>query len=209
MSPSWTDKSLTSLSCDSGVLWGINRGFPRLSLCPRQVAHVLLTRPPLFQVSSFRRLSPLFTARLACVRHVANVHPEPGSNSQFSFSWLFLILVWFVSLKVINIILLFRCVSLPPLEEWTFIIIAVGSIFVNGFFLFLFFRFLFLSTDSFLTIPAFPPLCQVLSLFFSFFSLWNVFSFPVLILQFLSLRIKSVILKKMENTVQHRRIFTS
>ena len=43
----------------------------------RQVAHVLLTRPPL---ALFRR-TPL--ARLACVRHAASVRPEPGSNSQF------------------------------------------------------------------------------------------------------------------------------
>ena len=26
------------------------------------------------------------TVRLACVRHAANVHPEPGSNSPFDFS---------------------------------------------------------------------------------------------------------------------------
>ena len=48
----------------------------------RQVTHALLTRPPLsqnilpseeFQLSCF--------VRLACVKHAASVHPEPGSNS--------------------------------------------------------------------------------------------------------------------------------
>ena len=63
-------------SCDSTGLCGISRTFILLSPSSRQVAHVLLTRPPL---GSFRRTPP---ARLACVRHAASVRPEPGSNSQ-------------------------------------------------------------------------------------------------------------------------------
>ena len=52
----------------------------------RQVAHALLTRPPL----SHNRLPPegfrlLCFVRLACVRHAASVHPEPGSNSLKKF----------------------------------------------------------------------------------------------------------------------------
>ena len=39
-------------------------------------SYVLLTRPPL--ISTRRYLS----VRLACVKHTASVHPEPGSNSQ-------------------------------------------------------------------------------------------------------------------------------
>ena len=46
----------------------------------RQVAHVLLTRPPL------EKLRRTFLARLACVKHAASVHPEPGSNSQIKFN---------------------------------------------------------------------------------------------------------------------------
>ena len=44
----------------------------------RQVIHALLTRPPLshFPSENFKRF-----VRLACVRHAASVHPEPGSNS--------------------------------------------------------------------------------------------------------------------------------
>ena len=47
----------------------------------RQVAYALLTRPPLSIYSLFRRFAYRFLARLACVRHAASVHPEPGSNS--------------------------------------------------------------------------------------------------------------------------------
>ena len=44
----------------------------------RQVIHALLTRPPLSHSPSenFKCF-----VRLACVRHAASVHPEPGSNS--------------------------------------------------------------------------------------------------------------------------------
>ena len=44
----------------------------------RQVTHALLTRPPLSQ--SITRFQDCFV-RLACVKHAASVHPEPGSNS--------------------------------------------------------------------------------------------------------------------------------
>src|SRR5215204_2293756 len=57
------------------VVFGISFGFPELSRCEGQIAHVLLTRSPL--VYSRRSL----TARLACVKHAASVRPEPGSNS--------------------------------------------------------------------------------------------------------------------------------
>ena len=54
---------------------GITPGFPGLSPTSGQVTHALLTRSPL--VYPRRGL----TARLACVRHAASVHSEPGSNS--------------------------------------------------------------------------------------------------------------------------------
>ncbi len=49
---------------------------------PRQVPHALLTRPPLSSASIGRILFPRILVRLACVKHAASVHPEPGSNSQ-------------------------------------------------------------------------------------------------------------------------------
>ncbi|TSC54124.1 MAG: hypothetical protein LiPW16_151 [Microgenomates group bacterium LiPW_16] len=48
--------------------------FRRAILDQRVDSYALLTRPPL---SGLRR-----TDRLACLRHAASVHPEPGSNSQ-------------------------------------------------------------------------------------------------------------------------------
>ena len=46
-----------------------------------QVAYALLTRPPLSVSTIHRSLMLKHLARLACVRHAASVHPEPGSNS--------------------------------------------------------------------------------------------------------------------------------
>ena len=68
-------------------LCGISSRFQLLSPCVGQVTHALLTRPPL----SHKNLPPegfrlLCFVRLACVRHAASVHPEPGSNSLNKFS---------------------------------------------------------------------------------------------------------------------------
>ena len=54
----------------------------------RQVTHALLTRPPLgYPVESafVQALRPHrvdIPVRLACIKHAASVHPEPGSNSR-------------------------------------------------------------------------------------------------------------------------------
>ena len=52
-----------------------------LSPSLRQVAHALLTRPPLSYISASRRINQCSFVRLECVKHAASVHPEPGSNS--------------------------------------------------------------------------------------------------------------------------------
>ena len=54
---------------------GIRPPFGGLFLTRREITHVLLTRSPLVPELPPKR------ARLACVRHAANVHSEPGSNS--------------------------------------------------------------------------------------------------------------------------------
>ena len=72
---------LISLSCGKDMLCGISVRFQTLSPSERQVAHALLTRPPLSLMSSARRIPSLNSVRLACVRHAASVRPEPGSNS--------------------------------------------------------------------------------------------------------------------------------
>ena len=56
---------------------GINLSFERLSPSSGQVGYVLLTRAPV----AIRVLLPHDAPRLACVKPVASVHPEPGSNS--------------------------------------------------------------------------------------------------------------------------------
>ena len=81
--------SLAFKPCDSNALCGISTSFPVLFHTHRQVAHALLTRPPLI-----RDRSP-FTVRLECVMHAASVHPEPGSNS--------LIIVYPLSFRSVNI----------------------------------------------------------------------------------------------------------
>ena len=76
---------LTPKSCDFVVLCGISTTFAVLSPCKGQVAHALLTRPPLeqyiFKSNRNLHLRHNVPARLACVRHAASVRPEPGSNS--------------------------------------------------------------------------------------------------------------------------------
>src|SRR5258705_6045263 len=63
-------------SADSTSSPGISPPFDRLFRTKGQVAHVLLTRSPLYRGSC----DP-FLVRLACVRHAASVRSEPGSNS--------------------------------------------------------------------------------------------------------------------------------
>ena len=55
----------------------INLLFRRLSGSKRQVGYVLLTRAPVAISLLLGHAAP----RLACVKPVASVHPEPGSNS--------------------------------------------------------------------------------------------------------------------------------
>ncbi len=68
------------------VLCGIRPAFAGLSHAYGQVAYALRTRAPVATQS----IATFYAApRLACVKPVASVHPEPGSNSSlyklFSF----------------------------------------------------------------------------------------------------------------------------
>ena len=77
----------TSRACTPVVLCGISTCFQVLSPCMGQIAHALLTRPPLESFPSGRSLPLMIPVRLACVKHAASVRPEPGSNSDVqSFS---------------------------------------------------------------------------------------------------------------------------
>ena len=70
------------MSCNIVRLCGITSRFQLLSPSTRQVTHALLTRPPLSHKELHTEIicSKCFV-RLACVKHAASVHPEPGSNS--------------------------------------------------------------------------------------------------------------------------------
>ena len=87
-------------------LCGISSRFQLLSPCMRQVTHALLTRPPLEIDQIHRSLNEIFPVRLACVKHAASVHPEPGSNShvkKFSrpvINWLNQMFIWFTVLRL-------------------------------------------------------------------------------------------------------------
>jgi len=59
-----------------------NPPFPAVILLLRADSHVLLTRSPL-KLKTF--------VRLACVKHTASVHPEPGSNSPWYFFFFLII----------------------------------------------------------------------------------------------------------------------
>ena len=76
------DKSLIALRCRSPMSCGISVRFQTLSPSQRQVAHALLTRPPLSFKNASRRINSQSSVRLECVMHAASVHPEPGSNSR-------------------------------------------------------------------------------------------------------------------------------
>ena len=79
------------------MLYGISTSFPVLSRLERQVAHALLTRPPLTRP---RRVS---SVRLECVMHAASVHPEPGSNSRLKSLYLSYLLFYCSHLGIVEI----------------------------------------------------------------------------------------------------------
>ena len=70
--------------CPVRAAWGIRPGFPGLSPCGGQGPYVLLTRAPV--AGRCRQACTPAAPRLACVKPVASVHPEPGSNSSLLLS---------------------------------------------------------------------------------------------------------------------------
>ena len=74
-------------------LSGFSIRFQKLSRAHGQVTYVLLTRSPL----DLEKQAFLPLVRLACIRHAASVHPEPGSNSPFDLA---LRCLWHLSLQL-------------------------------------------------------------------------------------------------------------
>ena len=132
----------------------------------RQVTHALLTRPPLSHkifISEENQIECF--VRLACVKHAASVHPEPGSNSHVkkffpaSFIWHCLLLIrvasrsfdrsacsWisqFIFLKILEFSGLHYCLFVK--DQWFFVAVVLSGnsdilscplSFVNNFFWF-------------------------------------------------------------------------
>ena len=87
------------------LLSGISTCFQVVSQSLGQIAHVLLTHPPLASNKSSRRNLWIQLARLACIRHAASVRPEPGSNSQFE-NWALFNLLQIIACELTSLICL-------------------------------------------------------------------------------------------------------
>ena len=107
-------------------LCGLSSRFQLLSPSDGQVPHVLLTRSPLAALWQ--------PVRLACIRHAASVHPEPGSNSPSLFDEKPLSALFFISFLSDAFLLSFQC-SVSTLSLECFINIPLPRCFVNTFFL--------------------------------------------------------------------------
>ena len=128
-SSSFNTESMPSLS-----LSGISFRFRKFSRSHGQVPYVLLTRSPL---ESRRTL-----VRLACIRHAASVHPEPGSNSPFDLTQRFCVLfyflivqveltcTWFVCLTCTNWYLYILSVKFSKNELFVKIYLSFASLFI-------------------------------------------------------------------------------
>ena len=101
-------------------LCGISSRFQLLSPCTGQVTHALLTRPPLsHQKLHSEEIRLRCFVRLACVKHAASVHPEPGSNSHIkvfilpeSSGWISVPLLLLAKGSHLLFRCIFRCCSL-------------------------------------------------------------------------------------------------
>ena len=172
-----------NLNSSSRISWH----FYQLSVCHRLITYALLTRPPLSYTYSIRRL-PIYTfVRLACVRHAASVHPEPGSNSQLKFIlqlftdfcvvipylpfFRFVLFTIQFSLSIYYLVTIFSFCKpcLVQLIHYTFFIFFCQAFFLKFFIFFLRFLlcikywyclFLYYLVDSSDIISYFYPACQ-------------------------------------------------
>ena len=101
--------SLCSGRCLPEKPWDIRPDFSGLSPWTGQVAYALLTRAP---VAGRGKQAYLPDApRLACVRPVASVHPEPGSNSPLLDMFVYFFSVFITAFLSRQVIALFTWVE--------------------------------------------------------------------------------------------------
>ena len=114
--------------------WGISVRFQTLSPIQRQVAHALLTRPPLNYLCASRRINKSNSVRLECVMHAASVHPEPGSNSRknyFTSSPLGLVITFRVTLILNSFTLLSIYNSLDEISSFAHTMLCTSLLLFN------------------------------------------------------------------------------
>ena len=95
--------------------------------------------------SPVRHSMPKHCVRLACIRHAASVHPEPGSNSPLSFSifrQFHVFLTLLVSFFSIDVFTVQFSMSLCPLVECSSIIPSIPYLCKSFFYFFSFFLFI-------------------------------------------------------------------
>ena len=104
--------------------------------------------------SPVRHSSPKWSVRLACIRHAASVHPEPGSNSPLSyfFQTTLVCLALFYFFNLIDVVFYsflfsFQC-PLTWLSRRVPIYITIPSPFCKAFFLYFFIFFLYFANES-------------------------------------------------------------
>ena len=93
-------RSFPPIEMPQSGLRGISRDFSRLFPCGGQVAYVLLTRAPV--AGGVQQADRPAAPRLACVKPVASVHPEPGSNSSLLISYFLFFLIYKTVTKLVT-----------------------------------------------------------------------------------------------------------
>ena len=125
---------------------------------------MLLTRPPLTLLKSNRGFHSISFVRLACVRHAASVHPEPGSNSQLKFD---------LDFSMLSLLTLFTCFMV--------LILFLRLLFVYYPFFIVHFVFCRFLATAFILYLCFFILSRTFFIFFkSFFVLFRCFFFALL-----------------------------
>ncbi len=111
--------------------------------------------------SPVRHSMPKHCVRLACIRHAASVHPEPGSNSPLSFSifrqfHVFLTLSFFLSLLTcllfsfqcpcaLSRVLIYNIIYSSPLQPFfSFFFVFLSLFFLKFYFLLILSMFFYL-----------------------------------------------------------------
>ena len=83
--------------------------------------------------SPVRHWNPKIPVRLACIRHAASVHPEPGSNSPLSINGAIFWLLLIACLFYFRVLFSFQCSGHSALAECS-LILSSPLLFVKHFF---------------------------------------------------------------------------